>query len=109
MLCPHLSRIAVTRPGVLMQVSETVSRPGPQCCHVIPTLWRGNCAYFKAGDFVEVLQHYGSFAAPGFMKPEGIVLYHTAANQCFKVTLENDEKPKNLSPALKAEVSQLPS
>lgn len=38
----------------------------------------------------------GSVAAPGFDRPEGIVVYHTAANQCFKVTLENDEMPKAL-------------
>lgn len=34
--------------------------------------------------------------APGFMQPEGIVLYHPAADKCFKVTLEDDEKPKGL-------------
>lgn len=36
----------------------------------------------------------GSLAQPGFMKPEGIVIFHTAANQLFKKTLENDESPK---------------
>ena len=36
----------------------------------------------------------GSEAAPGYMKPEGIVVYHTAARTMFKVTLEGDEKPK---------------
>jgi hypothetical protein len=36
----------------------------------------------------------GSYAAPGYMKPEGIVVYHTAAKQMFKVTIENDEQPK---------------
>lgn len=28
------------------------------------------------------------------MKPEGIVIFHTAARQMFKVTIENDESPK---------------
>jgi hypothetical protein len=37
---------------------------------------------------------YGSSASPGFYRPEGVVVYHTAANELFKVTLENDEKPK---------------
>ncbi len=36
----------------------------------------------------------GSSAAPGFMKPEGIVWWHTAANLGFKKTFENDEKGK---------------
>jgi hypothetical protein len=42
------------------------------------------------------LRRCGSVAAPGFMDPEGIVIYHTAANFCFKVTLANDESPKSL-------------
>lgn len=33
----------------------------------------------------------GSYASLGYMKPEGIVIYHTAANVMFKKTFENDE------------------
>ena len=39
----------------------------------------------------------GSLAAPGFSNPEGIVLYHHAANTMFKVTLEDDEVPKRVA------------
>jgi hypothetical protein len=35
-------------------------------------------------------------AAPGFMNPEGIVLFHTAGNVGFKKTLKDDEMPKSL-------------
>ncbi len=42
----------------------------------------------------EWLKHVGSFAAPGFMKPEGIVIYHRASDVCFKATIENDEMHK---------------
>jgi hypothetical protein len=38
----------------------------------------------------------GSWAVDGFMKPEGIVIYHTAGNKVFKVLLEGDETPKSL-------------
>jgi len=31
---------------------------------------------------------------PGFMNPEGIIVFHTAAGQMFKVTCKDDEKPK---------------
>ena len=31
------------------------------------------------------------------MKPEGIIIYHTAANSMFKITLENDEQPKGIT------------
>jgi hypothetical protein len=40
------------------------------------------------------LQTRGSATVRGFMNPEGIVIYHTAAKQLFKITLEGDEKPK---------------
>jgi hypothetical protein len=42
----------------------------------------------------ERLGKSGSHAAPGFMKPEGIMIYHTAANQYFKKTFEGDEYGK---------------
>lgn len=42
------------------------------------------------------LRFFGSIASSGFMRPEGIVIYHKAANEMFKVTLENDEEPKGL-------------
>lgn len=46
---------------------------------------------------VTMLALKGSAAAPGFMRPEGVVVYHTAANIMFKVTVENDEKPKGMT------------
>ncbi len=63
----------------------------PKCCHVVPVLYRGE---FRT-DFVEFyrekLRVVGSYAAPGYMKPEGLIVFHTAAQRCFKVLLENDE------------------
>lgn len=67
----------------------------PACCHLVPVLYRGP---FSSGEIVlamERLRHDGSVAAPGFMKPEGIVTYHVAGNVGFKATLEGDE-PKSL-------------
>lgn len=40
------------------------------------------------------LRTRGSRAVEGFMNPEGIVVFHTAASTMFKVTLEGDEQPK---------------
>lgn len=64
----------------------------PECCHVVPVL--GNMDGFD-NSIVESalsrLREKGSFAAPGFMKPEGIVMYHTKANILLKKTLEKDE------------------
>ncbi len=68
----------------------------PKCCHVVPELWRGNMNELKTDQLIEMLRQNGSKAAPGFMKPEGIIIYCTAGGQIFKKTLDNDESPKSL-------------
>ena len=61
--------------------------------YVVPTL-----AISEDHDVIraelEKLQKAGSVAAPGYMKPEGVVVYHTAAGSLFKVLLENDHLAK---------------
>lgn len=37
----------------------------------------------------------GSYASLGFNNPEGIVIYHTASNTCFKKTIKDDNVPKS--------------
>jgi len=62
----------------------------PACCHVVPVLWRGG---FNSGDILKVamdLHETGSAAAPGFMDPEGIVVWHSKAGALFKYTLGDD-------------------
>lgn len=41
----------------------------------------------------------GSVAAPGFMKPEGIIIFHIQSQLLFKKTLERDEEPKSKAQA----------
>jgi hypothetical protein len=40
---------------------------------------------------VEDLRTHGSAASPGFMNPEGVVVFHSASQTCYKVMLDNDE------------------
>ena len=68
----------------------------PACCHVVPVLYTGMFDTTKIEAVLEHLSYYGSIAAPGFMKPEGVVIYHTAGNFYFKKTIEGDESPKSL-------------
>lgn len=65
----------------------------PACCHVVPVLARGELGPSVA-HALAALRAGGSVAAPGFDKPEGIVIFHTASSQLFKVTLEKDDAPK---------------
>lgn len=67
----------------------------PSCCHVVPILAIDIRLDFHYIEHVlEKLRQHGSLAAPGFMQPEGAIIFHTASNYLFKVTLENDDKPK---------------
>lgn len=77
----------------------------PKCCHVVPVIWRGLLDSYVFSELdgyvtgieksIDLLKENGSYAAPGFMSPEGIVIFHTAANVLFKMTIENDEAPKS--------------
>ena len=48
-------------------------------------------------DVLYELEIKGSVLVPGFMRPEGVILYHTASRQNYKILLENDERPKGLA------------
>lgn len=71
------------------------SRVRPACCDVVPILWRGMFCEFDMVVRLHDLTMNGSRAAPGFMDPEGIVIFHAAGNTGFKVTLKNDHEPKS--------------
>jgi hypothetical protein len=66
----------------------------PDCCDVVPVLYQGPFDHDAIKDALALLRENGSVAAPGFMNPEGIVIFHSAGGYLFKVTLENDEIPK---------------
>ena len=66
----------------------------PLCCDVVPVLYEGPFETYVIEQLVDNLWEYGSKAAPGFMDPEGVVVFHKAANRMFKVTCKNDEMPK---------------
>lgn len=65
-------------------------------CHVVPVLGRGEFNTEFIGTVLNGLSDNGSYAAPGFMKPEGVVIYHVAGGYYFKKTIENDDTPKSL-------------
>jgi hypothetical protein len=65
----------------------------PECCKTVPILYAGKLSTLAIEACLSELRMNGSKAAP-FMNPEGIVIYHTAGNVAFKITLEGDEKPK---------------
>lgn len=64
---------------------------------LVPVLYRGKFSTMHVSMVLDSLAKAGSAAAPGFMDPEGIIVFHEAATQLFKVTIEGDEAPKGLT------------
>lgn len=67
----------------------------PVCCSIVPILYTGNFDTARVDDILEFLKSNGSVASRGFMKPEGVVIYHSQANVLFKKTIEKDDKGKS--------------
>ena len=66
----------------------------PACCHVVPVLYSGMFDTARIEATLTLLKATGSVAAPGFMKPEGVIVFHSSQGQLFKKTCERDDKPK---------------
>lgn len=78
----------------------------PPCVGLVPVLYRGIFDSEVVRITVDDLAVTGSVAAPGFMKPEGIVIFHTSANVGFKKTIEKDDEPKSKAASLPATVKE---
>lgn len=63
----------------------------PACCHVVPVLYAGIFTSTAVDEALAKLAAEGSRAAPGFMDPEGVVVWVPAAKTLFKKTLKGDE------------------
>lgn len=63
-------------------------------CDVVPVLYRGIFSTEAIDNVLEQLNANGSVASPGFMRPEGIVVYHTQTNTLFKKTLDKNDVHK---------------
>jgi len=78
----------------LFNVARWNNENTPAGIGVVPTLYTGPFDTFQTRVEIEKLMTYGSVAAPGYMNPEGIIVFHTALNAPFKVTCVKDESPK---------------
>lgn len=69
----------------------------PGCVSVVPELYKGLFDTMAVELALVQLMTDGSVAAPGFMKPEGVVVYHSAGRMLFKKTIEKDSEWKGKS------------
>ncbi|WP_428383696.1 RNA ligase family protein [Nevskia ramosa] len=96
---PH--RIATGDPRIVK-----VQDVAPACCGLVPVLYSGDFDTARIDEALAWLRACGSFAAPGFMKPEGIVVFHLAGGVGFKKTIEKDDMPKSIPATRKDMVEQ---
>lgn len=71
----------------------------PECVGMAPVILKDDYSPWTIHDIrdaAEKLRENGSYASPGFMQPEGIVVFHTASRKEYKVLLENDDAPKGI-------------
>lgn len=64
------------------------SNERPACCHVVPLLYAGEFTSEAVEKALADLAQRGSVASPGFMNPEGVVVF--AGGSLFKKTLGGD-------------------
>lgn len=78
--------------------ADGAPKPRPVCCGVVPVLATGSM-----DEAVETalrrLRTEGSVAVPGFRDLEGVVVYHSASGNLYKVLLKGDELPKGMAGA----------
>jgi hypothetical protein len=75
-------------------VNDEETGPWPDGLHVVPTLYRGQFSSLMVAMVKAALGDGGSAAAPGFMDPEGVIIWHEAARQKFKSTFDDfDSRP----------------
>lgn len=80
----------------LFNVGRWTETPPPACCRIVPVLWDGPNDQLNLPALMVDLMTTGSHAAPGFMDPEGVIVFHTAAKVAFKKTLKDDAEPKSV-------------
>lgn len=62
----------------------------------VPILYEGRFSQYAVESALQDLRAFGSVAVEEYSSPEGVIIYHVAAGQYFKVLLEGDELPKGL-------------
>lgn len=93
--CLHGQRPAVLSEPNPKQAIAKLQDILPPCVGLVPLLLRDVFHTDYIEGVLADLADNGSKAAPGFMKPEGIIIYHVAGNYLFKKTIEHDERSKH--------------
>ena len=64
----------------------------PECCYVVPLLAVRQFDVKLIEEVMEELRINGSSASPGFLDPEGVVVYLTKSRRLFKMPFKEEHK-----------------
>jgi hypothetical protein len=83
-------RFSLFNTAVHEYINEKTDLP----IYSVPVLYTGTFSESGIDNSLRNLREYGSVAAPGFMNPEGICIFHTQSRIVQKVTLDNNDSGK---------------
>lgn len=63
----------------------------PDCCGCVPVIYSGAYSQSAVDQVMKDLATNGSHAVPGFMRPEGVVVYIPGTRSLLKATFEHSE------------------
>lgn len=66
----------------------------PACCGVVPVLFDGSLFDLDLNVILDDLRKNGSRVSPGFMQPEGVVMFHEQGGVMFKYTFDKNDESK---------------
>lgn len=73
---------------------ENIQADSNDLVRCVPVMWQGSMSEKQIKACLDNLQEHGSQSSPGFERPEGICIYHTASRLVQKVTLDNNDAGK---------------
>ena len=102
-------RVVATDSGGYEEDPLLAARDAGVALYTVPMLYRGPWVYERRPNIpdeenyvfaphmaLDLLSEDGSFAAPGYRKPEGVCVFHRASGIILKATIEGDEEHKRL-------------
>ena len=76
----------------LFNIQKYKDKELPKDFYLVPIIREGIFTTDLVEEALKELQEKGSFASPGFMNPEGVVVFHEASGKLFKKTFKDDAK-----------------
>jgi hypothetical protein len=75
----------------LFNTARWLEQELPACCEVVPVIYEGEFSRTIVSEVMANLKESGSYAAPGFDRPEGIIIYLPGPRLLLKETFDSPQ------------------